>query len=67
MPEQPDSALEALVWNWGSAYQIGHGDEWEATRRDGRGGPITASTPEELNRLIADDYSLLPVPRDICP
>ncbi len=68
MTEQPDSALEALRWHWGSAYRIArYGEEWAALRKDGRGGRIEASTPEELNRLIASDYALLPVPRDICP
>jgi hypothetical protein len=59
-------ALEALRWDWGDAYEIGHDDErgWRARRRDGLGGDLTATDPDGLYALIGDDYALRPVPRD---
>ena len=46
-------ALDALRMSWGDAYDIGHEyDRWVASRRDGRGGTLTGSTPDELNRQM---------------
>ncbi len=70
-PLQPweESALEALRWHWGDAYEIGvSGGRWRAKRRDGLGGQIEAPDdrpgPDGLGWAIADDYQLKPVPRD---
>src|SRR5260370_8426148 len=62
-------ALEALRWNWGDAYEIGHDDErgWWAKRRDGVGGYLTAADPGELRAVIYADHDLMPVPRDFDP
>ena len=46
-------ALDALRMSWGDVYDIGHEyDRWVASRRDGRGGTLTGSTPDELNRQM---------------
>lgn len=60
-------ALEALTWHWGEAYEISYSDDgaWSARRRDGLGGALEASAPEELRQAILDDYTLRPVPRDV--
>lgn len=57
--------LEALRWDWGDAYETEHDDEhgWQARRRDGLGGGLTAAGPDELYGVIAADYALKPVPR----
>jgi hypothetical protein len=48
-----DRALDALRMSWGDVYDIGHEyDRWVASRRDGRGGALTGSTPDELNRQM---------------
>ena len=48
-----DRALDALRMSWGDVYDIGHEyDWWVASRRDGRGGTLTGSTPDELNRQM---------------
>ena len=48
-----DRALDALRMSWGDVYDIGHEhDRWVASRRDGRGGTLTGSTPDELNRQM---------------
>ncbi len=62
-----DYELGALRYNWGSAYQIEFSEEhgWRAKRRDGRGGWLTAATPDELYEVIRADYALKPVPRDL--
>lgn len=62
-----DHALEALRWDWGEAYLIGHGDEhgWWASRRDRIGALITAVGPDELRAQIRADYNIKPVPRDL--
>ncbi len=60
-------ALEALRFGWGDAYEItsdnAHG--WQARRRDGLGGAITAPDPDALWTAICEDYILKPVPRDL--
>jgi hypothetical protein len=59
------AALEALAWNWGTAYEIGIDDgEWWYRRRDGKGGRETASAPDTLHNMIVTDYDALPVPRE---
>ena len=59
-------ALEELAFHWGSAYHVAiAGAVFTATRRDGRGTRLTDSSPEGLLRQIRDDYSALPVPRDL--
>jgi hypothetical protein len=59
------AALEALMWNWGPAYEIGVDDgEWWYRRRDGKGGRETASNPDDLHTMIITDYSVYPVPRE---
>jgi len=62
-------ALEALRWDWGDAYDIGHDDEhgWHARRRDGLGDLLTAPGADELYKVIADDYALKAVPRNLPP
>ena len=58
------AALDALTWNWGQAYDIGHHDgQWWYRRRDGKGGTETASTPDDLHTKIITDYTTWPVPR----
>ena len=62
-------ALEALRWDWDTAYLIGHDDEhgWYAGRRDKIGALITAHDPDSLRREIAANYALKPVPREPRP
>jgi hypothetical protein len=64
-----DSDLEALRFHWGDAYVIGFDDEkdWHAKRRDGMGGVLTGANPDELYKLIGEDYRLNPVPRRYTP
>jgi hypothetical protein len=63
-----ESELESLHWNWGDAYDIGHdGRGWRALRRDGLGDVLTGATPDELYKLITEDYSVKPVPRSYAP
>ncbi|HUC25025.1 MAG TPA: hypothetical protein VMA73_20130 [Streptosporangiaceae bacterium] len=64
-----DSGLEGLTYNWGSAYEIEFSDEhgWRARRRDGLGGWLTGTNPDELYKAITDDYALKPVPRSYMP
>lgn len=64
-----DDELEALRFHWGDAYEIGRDDElgWWARRRDGRGGDLTATGPDDLYEVIAADYALEPVPRSVTP
>ena len=52
-----DRALEALRLAWGDAYDIGfERGRWIAQRRDGGGGLLTGSTPDELSRAIRSDW-----------
>jgi hypothetical protein len=57
-------ALEALRFGWGDAYEISCDGGWQARRRDGLGGVITAPDPDALWTAIKDDYALKAVPRD---
>jgi hypothetical protein len=55
-----DRALDALRMSWGDVYDIGHEhDRWVASRRDGRGGTLTGSTPDELNRQMRAGWDTL--------
>jgi hypothetical protein len=59
-----EQALAALWFDWDGAYQIEHaGDEWRAKRLDRIGGWMTAGGPDELRRLIHEDYDMKPVRR----
>jgi hypothetical protein len=64
-----DAELEGLHWNWGDAYEIEFSDEhgWRARRRDGQGGCLTGADPDELYKLISEDYRFRPVPRSFTP
>jgi hypothetical protein len=56
------AALEALRFLWGDGYEIGFDDEvWWYRRRDGKGGTQTAPYPDELNKMITDDHTFMPV------
>lgn len=62
-----DLAMEEVRFNWGEAYEFGiepDGQCW-ARRRDGLGEAITADSPEKLPKLVAADYDMKPVPRDL--
>jgi len=60
-----EAALEVLRFNWGEAYEIGLDDGgWWCRRRDGLGGTERAPGPDELHKLIVEDYSFRPVRRD---
>jgi hypothetical protein len=61
-----EKALEALRWDWDTAYVIGHDDEhgWYDGRRDRIGELITADDPDALRRKIAENYAIKPVPRE---
>lgn len=55
--------LQHLRWDWDVLYVIEDRGGWvRARRRDGAGGWITASAPQELRVKIAADYTLMPVP-----
>jgi hypothetical protein len=55
-------ALEALRYDWGSAYEIEHdGDEWRAARLDGLGGWMHADSADDLRTQIFSDYATKPV------
>jgi hypothetical protein len=58
-----DGALDVLRQNWGEAYEIGIDEAGRpcARRLDGLGKWIIASTAEELNVKIVDDYTSRPV------
>ena len=64
-----DAELEALSFHWGDAYEIEFSDEhgWRAKRRDGQGGWLTGADPDEMYKLISEDYGLRPVPRSFTP
>jgi hypothetical protein len=56
------AALDALRLLWGDGYEIGFDDEvWWYRRRDGKGGTQTAPDPDELNKMITDDHTFMPV------
>jgi hypothetical protein len=59
-------ALEALRWDWDTAYLIDHDEEngWHAARKDKIGELITADDPDALRREIAGNYAMKPVPRE---
>jgi hypothetical protein len=59
-------ALGVLRFHWGEAYEIDHGRAgWRARRRDGLGGILRAPDPPSLHVMIAADYQLKAVPRDL--
>jgi len=56
------NALEALQYEWGTAYEIeGDGESWRAHRLDGLGGWVEANAPDDLRNQIFADYALKPV------
>jgi hypothetical protein len=59
-----DAALDALRWNWGEAYEIGHDTRWWFRRLDGYGGAETAASPDALRKAIIENYLARPVDRD---
>jgi hypothetical protein len=60
-----DEMLEALRHGWDRAYEFGAGiDGFWARRRDRLGAEIRSADPDELRRLVREDYSLKPV-RDL--
>lgn len=65
--ETDDTALAALRFGWGDAYEIGRDEEhgWWALRKDNLGGRITTDSPDELWQAIHQDYDLKAVPRDL--
>jgi hypothetical protein len=63
-----ERALDELRYDWGDAYEIGLDDDsgvWWARRRDAKGGRIEAPAPDGLRKLIVEDYTFMPVPRDL--
>lgn len=52
--------LQQIRYGWGDAYEIEMG---RARRRDGLGGWLEADDSEDLQKLISNDYTALPVPR----
>ena len=66
LPGWEKKALEALRWDWDTAYVIGYDDEhgWYAGRRDRIGELITADDPDALRRKIGENYAIKPVPRE---
>jgi len=56
------NALEALRYDWGSAYEIEHdGDQWRARRLDRLGGWMYADSADDLRTQIFSDYATKPV------
>jgi hypothetical protein len=56
------NALDALRFDWGTAYEIeGDGDYWRTRRLDGLGGWLEATNPDALRNKIISDYTLKPV------
>jgi hypothetical protein len=50
-------ALGALRLAWGDVYTTGHDDKgYWAARPDRMGSLMRADSPEELGRLLADDF-----------
>lgn len=58
-----DAALEALRLDYGHVYDIGcgEGDDWHASRRDGKGGRIEERSPDSLRQAMAEDHEFSPV------
>lgn len=61
-----DPVLDALRYGWGKAYAISGDPErgYQARRRDGIGGDITATDPGDpdgLWRAIREDFEFKPV------
>jgi hypothetical protein len=62
-----------LIDSWGSAYEFAHdgaaggAERFTATRRDGKGGPLTADTPEALRTLVVRNYFGHRVSRENAP
>ena len=50
--------LDVLLLLWEDEYRIGHNDDlgWWASRRGVIGHIITAGSPEELGRMISDEF-----------
>jgi hypothetical protein len=67
--EAEADALDQLRWDWGEAYEIGRDGErgWHARRRDGLGGYLVGTGPDQLRYAIRADYTIRPVPRDHHP
>jgi hypothetical protein len=62
--------LEALLWDWGEAYEIEMPDAdhgWRARRLDGLGGWMDAGSAEDLRNQIVSDYVTKPVRRPSDP
>lgn len=58
------NALEALRYDWGSAYEIVQdGGNWRARRLDGLGGWMHADSADALRTQIFSDYATKPVPQ----
>jgi hypothetical protein len=58
------SELDALLWDWGEAYEIETPDadhSWRARRLDGLRGWIDADSAEDLRKRIISDYVTKPV------
>ena len=56
----PGAALEALALDYGERYVLGHDGERYQAHRDGRDGPLTGVTPDELSRALAADCAAHP-------
>jgi hypothetical protein len=54
-------SLDVLRMSWSDVFEIGWDGQWWYRRRDGRGETVTAPTPEELIRLMAQDYREQPI------
>lgn len=56
------NTLQAIRYDWGSAYEIEHdGDKWRARRLDGLGGWMDADSADDLRTQIFSDYAIKPV------
>ena len=61
-----DPALSALMYGWGDAYKLWQDSEgWHARRRDGLGEVMTEDQHDALRKVMWDDYTAKPVPRDL--
>jgi hypothetical protein len=59
-----DTALDALRWHWGDAYDVGCDDGvWWYRRLDGLDGTRTAIGPDEVRNAIVKDYTDRPLER----
>ena len=64
------NAVDALLWDWGEAYEIEMPDAdsgWRARRLDGLGGWIHAESADDLRNQIFSDYVTKPVRRPADP